>query len=260
MKLSRFVSILTAVMFIVGAFAGGAQQNPIFADGFESGSTGAWSVTFPPVPSNISVTLVDTSATSPVGGDESMAIFAVRFFIHNNDPEQAGDIFIKKTWIRSLVPSLSSGFALAIKGNTGQEYTPGTVGTQMSAWCETLNRFLWMTEGGCPGDTDTHFAVDGDREFIITGVFTNRPGGTTGFYRMVLNGFVYDHDGSGDGDFIHTSGFPMQTDSKLVQNADIINLVPDAFPNEPRYRLFDTSLEFKIETVDGTATIVPLNL
>ncbi len=259
MKLNNLLFGIIALFALVAAPANAVT---IFNDGFNSGNTNAWTSTV--TPSNISTTFINQNAEAPVGQDESMAIYSVRFFIHNNDAEQMGDIFIEKTWLRALVPNLSSGFAVAIRDNSGNpsDYTPGTLGVQMSAWCETFNRFLWAVENDCPGDTDTHFSVDDDREFMITVIFTNRPGGTTGFYRMGLNGFAYDHNGSdGDGDIIHTAGFPLNTDTVFVQNADIINLVPDAFPKDPRRQLFDTGLEFKIEVDDnGTAQIVPLNL
>lgn len=251
-----------AVLALVLTAAPAAAVQLVFSDGFNSGNTEAWSNTVPPIPSNISVTFGDQSVEAPVGEDESMAILAIRFFIHNNDLESRGDIFVEKTWLRSLLPNLSSGFATAIQGSGGQEYTPGSLGVQMSAWCETFNRFLWAVEDDCPGDTDTHFAVDDDREFMVTVIFTNRPGGTTGSYRMVLGGFSYDHNGEDDnGNVVHTAGFPMQTSWVNVWNTNFPNLVPDAFPNkDQRRRLFNTGLEFEIKTIDGTATIVPLNL
>lgn len=239
--LNRLMAFATVLLTLV---APAPAQNPlIFKDGFESRSTNAWSMTVNP--SNITITLIDTSASSPVSSHEEWADYQVEFTIYAS---AAADLYFEKEAARGTNPDVSKGFWFSIENGSGVVYNGGTTPFSISASCP------------CTGDTPTHFKVAaGTMRTFWLNVRLDNAGGTAGFYRMRLTGLSHKGDGNnGDGTVLITTGLSgMVTSTVFVANQNTGNLT-GVTAYDDFHRRLATSNKYSIATgIDPVENNIP---
>jgi peptidoglycan hydrolase-like protein with peptidoglycan-binding domain len=162
----------------------------------------------------IMLELVDTSAVSPVGGDEAQANYEMEFTV----TAFGEDFFIEKAAERDATADGSAGVEFVIENGSGTEYAS----TAISVTADLSK------DGSTTGDTSTHFKVaEGQtRTFHLLVTLDNEAASAegAGYYRVQLTGVGFDDGADGTADNVLTTGLDdFETDTTFVDDADAQN-------------------------------------
>ncbi|MEN9405559.1 MAG: hypothetical protein RLY47_518 [Candidatus Parcubacteria bacterium] len=223
-----FVAVL-ALFALIAAPAAPAAAVSIFADGFEGGTTCAWSSGG----TCIIPTFIGDDA-SVVNG--STAEYEVSWSLEN---VHNGPVFQSKVMCRDL-NTVNCGMSFTIRKADGTIYTGGVMAVQLSSSNSAL-------------DSPTHWGMAGngaDRPFSAF-IALNNTNGTVGSYRARVEGVSYAFD-SNDmvGDRLLTMGY--QTDLVNLLNVQPLGDQTEALLDALPYPLWKPDVETFIETAAGS--------
>ncbi|MEK7579261.1 MAG: peptidoglycan-binding domain-containing protein [Patescibacteria group bacterium] len=159
----------------------------------------------------IVATLVDTSAVSPVGGDEAQANFEVEFTLE----AFGADFWIENSAIVDTSADGTDGVEYAILDSTGTATTGASVSDTLQA------------DGTSAGDNSYGYKISegSTRTFTLLVTFDNdNVISGAGFYTTQIYGISFDADGvAGSESFISTGLDDYETDDVYVSNDDVAN-------------------------------------
>lgn len=218
--------IVRTLVLAVVLTATPAAAVSIFGNGFEGGTTCAWSSSACVVP-----TFVGDDAS--VSG--STADYELAWTLENI---HQAPVFQSKVMCRGL-NSLGCGMAFTIRKVDGTVYTGGVTAVQLSASNSAL-------------DSPTHWGMAGngmDRPFWAF-IALNNANGTIGSYRARVEGISYAFDGNDlVGDRLLTMGY--ETDPVNVLNVQPLGDQTEALLDALPYRIWTPGVETFIETSPG---------
>ncbi|HXK39561.1 MAG TPA: hypothetical protein VJ837_01905, partial [Candidatus Paceibacterota bacterium] len=158
----------------------------------------------------ISISLGDTDAVAPVGGDEAQANYEIEFMVE----AFGSDFWIEKTTARDATADGSDGVEFVIEDGSGTVYATGTVASSLSSGTES-------------GDNSYGFKVSEGSSRTFTLLVTLDNDGASevaGFYRTQITGISFDADGVAGGESFISSGLEdYETDTRFVDNDDTAN-------------------------------------
>lgn len=161
--------------------------------------------------SGIITTLVDTSAVSPVGGDEAQGNFEIEFTV-----EAFGDDYwVENSAVVDTSADGSDGVEYAILDSTGTATTGASVSDTLQA------------AGTSAGDNSYGYKISegSSRTFTLLVTFDNdNITSGAGYYTAQIYGISFDADGAaGSEAFLSTGLDDYETDDVYVSNDDVAN-------------------------------------
>lgn len=175
-------------------------------------TTIVYSSIIPPGPLSILPQFISNTATAPVGGNEALSAYTIRFSLE----AVGGDVYIEKSAGRDETADGSDGVEFYIEDATSSVYTTHAAIVSASLVASGVNS----------GDTANFYKIsDGAERTFTLNVSMDNLGAIAGFYGVQIVGISFDSDGQGSvsDNFLSTGLEDFETDKVFVDDTDQTN-------------------------------------